>query len=566
MRRPSLLAAWLCAAISVLRCSPVSDPDVERARQLVEHGKRQLAQSQFQLANRSFAEAVSLDTQNNEAHFGHALSESLISFEIVSLIVRAAGFGDLVPQAARPGDGVAEESRMYNEILLGILLPFRDGIEQAAYELDRLKDTDFAFAVTSVPVKWNHQEVLNLRGTWRLADVRLLASLLHATSAVLDFVFAHDLQIDLFELLDYFTRYTGNFESFDFTPPELLNVVVHVLSTDRSELFTLLQEDADRDGTIDGEALPVRVRDHLRVMAQQLVGLRALAMKRSGVFRWVDPGGKRDILGTLDADVLVTKYDAKGRPVYGKVSVPITPGFEAGLNRLAANLDGKGERLNFQRDTVPVIAVLAVAVVGVIKQLDLDLSPTVRAALGLVSSPSTVERLVRDIIPDVIELDPNAYFSHPVGIRAFLPLYRSDLPEQENNFLFEWECNKAKDPSAPVGSGNAFPYYQAEGETEPKFHLTCAKADTTDADHFPKAATDAAIFASLGVSAIAADGIPGTLPYILFGDPDFDDVLYLKADAAAPRGTNPLDQGSFVPADQRSLNALLNFVAGKISF
>jgi hypothetical protein len=102
-------------------------------------------------------------------------------------------------------------------------------------------------------------------------------------------------------------------------------------------------------------------------------------------------------------------------------------------------------------------------------------------------------------------------------------------------------------------------FYKKEGDTSAQYHFTCPATGIVDAPHFPVDATapGAAIYETLKVDRIEADGIANGLPYIVFGDPSLDQVLYIKADKKGAAGKNPVGAGSFETADQRTLNALL---------
>lgn len=555
LRTLGILTALVLAA-----CGGPADADREMAAKLVQRGKTELGASQFTSASATFARAKDFDAANEEARFGHAISEILVFYEQMSLIVRAAGFGDLVPAAARPGDGTADEAEMYNRIVLDVLAPLRDNLTAAADELDTVRGADFEFRIGSLPVVWSNDVILELGGTWRDGDARFVGGLAHGTAALLEFALAHELKFDLFDVLDYFTAYTGSFEEFDFTAPQLVNVVVHVFASNE-DFLVLGGRDADLDGEIDGPAGMARARRHVQTFAEDWAGMREIVAQRPGMLRSGTPlSGTLAVLELRDA--LVVKENAGGAPEYGVLSVPVTEGFEAGLRALAANLGGGGERVGFADHLVPIVSVVAVSVVGVVTQLDLDLSDSVKDVLALVKKPDTVAGLINGVIPDVIAFDPGAYFDEPVGIREFVPRWRDDagVPPNERSFFLEWECAYAEDATAPAGSTGNLLHYQADDETAKGYHFTCPAKSAVDAAHFPSRATDAAVFAQYDIEPIESDGIAGGLPYVVFGDPDFGRMLYMKADAKVIAGENPVGRGSFRLADQRALNAFVQQV------
>ncbi len=547
-------------------CAEKTDARREEARRLVAEGKHRLELSQFQAAGGFFRDALAQDPDNREAHFGFGLSELLTTYEQVSVVVRAAGFGDLVPKTAvgdRPGDGETDEARVYNQIILDVLLPLRDQLATAAQSFDSARAGNFAFAVTTVPVKWSADEILNLGGTWRPADAQFLSALCHGGAGLLDLVFAHELTIDLFETLDYFTSYTGSFSSFTISGPKLANVLVYVLE-DNPEFLALLARDADGNGTIDGDELPARAREHLRVMAEALATLREAVEGNPGWLQF--EGGSGTTIAVLTVDALRVGTTASGAAKYGPLSLPVTEGFETGFLTLAENLaaavPGAAPRVEWHAHLVPILASVAVSAVGIVRQLDLDLSEAIKSALGLISSPAAVEGLVRDFVPDWFALHPAAWFTHPRGLRDFLPYYRTDLDVRQNSFLLEWECAVG----GAVGSVDGFPRYQDAGESSPQPHLTCGDLPIVDQAHFPAAATAEAApaYAALQVDAIAADGVASGLPYIAFADPSFGGLLEVRADLQVPAGENPIPGTALVSPDRRALNALIVTIVAQL--
>lgn len=537
---------WLLALV-VAACSPATPPPTPREQAL-----DLLRQNRYEEAAAILEPLVAAAPADQElrlaaglAAFGETLD--LVNF-ITTLVLALVGdldvIADIAPAQANENDYVLSLIRNVVEYL-------RAPAARATDHLAKVTDPGVRLPMGRFTMRFWQVEFFDFSGTWTGADAAVLNVFLAPLAALGDIVSAHDLDFDAYYLIH---RVIGN------DPPDgardYVNVAVELLNAPEYPNFLGLRP--------DGAARMAAAADRLAAAAAAFrPAVEAIADGGGGVFVWQTRPRPALVLEDrvrMDADgVLDISFRLDNETDFGTVALPVPASWPDALDALAANLQGEGAPLDPVGGLLPP---LVAPLVGVLPHLPLP--ATVQALVrGLATDPDVLIALIREFVPAGLALDPGAWLTAGVPLRALLPVWRSDLPEGSNSFLFEWECPAffAPDATHPVGSLGSFP---GDGIDCPERgdagfeSLAEAAFELVDAAHFADPA-----FAAFGIEPMAADGRTTSWPILPFADPSLGGLIVTDGAVLFPGEAGSAGAG---PADRRSLNAWLADLRGKLSF
>jgi hypothetical protein len=499
-----------------------------------------LIQSDFLSASEQLETLLKEDPENEELHlalgiayfgqFSNRLDWIITLALSFSQDLQALAYSEFNPQGA-----VTNENDYLLSLIEHALLLFLGPLERAVFHLNQVTSPSTTLKLDGFYLYFLTDAFMDLSGEFRRADTAFLGGLSSLLLAPLEFLYAHDLRFDA-HLLVHKVLAGGAVTS----PAKLSNVAVSLLSAPEYPSFLeLRQEDRNENGKHDGVERLENLKSTLTVSFGRFAQISTCVSERPGIIsiKEREEGPSLLLKNRVRMDEEGSFSFEASRGTFQTLEIALSEKTIPAFARMSAHLkEGNPERLSLYDDFLPALLPWVLAILSHIQ------SPTIKAILQLFGgSPDGVLAVLRDFLPDRVFLNPSAYFASPRGVRAWLPIYRTDLDPDENNFLFEWECPEfsPSNPTSPIGSTSSFP-----GGS-----LLCPKdSPLTDRSHF-----DAPEFSGK-VPRIEPDGIPSPFPYIPFPDPTFSGILYL----ADPTSGTP------EPASLQPLNAYLATVAVKV--
>jgi hypothetical protein len=544
---PRLASIALAVALAVTGCSSPTPAPTPREQAL-----ELLRQNRYQEAAAILEPLVAASPDDQQLHLAAGLAAfgetlDLVNF-LTTLVLAFVGdleaIADVMPEAANENDYILSLVRNLVEYL-------RAPAVRATDHLAKVGDPAVRLPMGRFTMRFWQVEFFDFSGTWTGADAAVLNVFLAPLAAIGDLVSAHDLDFDAYYLVH---RVIGN------DPPDgargYVNIVVELLNAPEYPNFLGL-----RDG---GDVRMAEAAERLRVAAAAFRGaVEAIEAGGGGVFTWQTRPRPALVLADRvrmdDDEILDINFRLDNETSFGTLALPVPESWPASLDALAANLGGGGVPLAPVDDLLPP---LVAPLVGVLPHLPLP--DSVQAIIrGLASDPDVLVALAGEFVPAGLALDPGAWLAAGVPLRAFLPAWRSDLPEGQNSFLAEWECPTffAPDATDPIGAVGSFPGdgIDCPSPTDAGFESQPTTAfDLIDGDHFVDP-----LFAARGMDSIAADGRTTTWPVLPFADPSLGGLI-VTDDAVLFADESPA--GGWRPADRRSLNAWIADLEGALSF
>lgn len=499
-----------------------------------------LIQNDFVSASDQLEILLKEDPENEELHLALGIAYFGQFFNHLDWIITLAlSFSQDLQALAyskfNPQGAVTNENDYFLELVDHALLLFVTPLEKATFHLNKVTSPSTVLKLDPFYLYFLTDAFVDLSGEFRRADAVFLSGLSAILLAPLEFLYAHDLRFDAY-LLVHKVLAGGAITS----PAKLSNLAVSLLSAPEYPNFLeLREEDRNGNGKPDGVERLENLKSTLTLSFERFAQIPTWASERPGIISL----GEREEVPSLLLKNRV-RMDEEGsfsfeasRGTFQTLEIPLSEKTFPAFARMSAHLkEGNPERLSLYDDLLPALLPWVLAILSHIQ------SPAIKAILQLFGgSPDAVLGVLRDFLPDRVFLNPSAYFASPRGVRTWLPVYRTDLDPDENNFLFEWECPEfsPSNPTSPIGSTSSFP-----GGS-----LLCPKdSPLTDRSHF-----EAPEFSGK-VPRIEPDGIPSPFPYIPFPDPTFSGILYLSDPTS----------GTPEPASLQALNAYLATVAEKV--
>ncbi|RJO74549.1 MAG: hypothetical protein C4523_00435 [Myxococcales bacterium] len=440
-----------------------SDGDVEEDpfadlsdADLIERGKEGLATFTYGAAEDYFNELLRRDPDSSDALFGLCLADVQHWVALVNTLVGLIGptappfpedeaAAEARRLARRVGRIMAEDDPTLTDPLAMLLdliltdLPKLNEEQQA--RLAKLKTMPEAtFALTDFPVYFKNIKMFSIRGEWDLADVYMLDGVTQALYAVLKLIGSQDLaRAGLVHI------YPELIDGLDIT--KLPAFVATLLNN--YETFLALAP--------DGAASTMAARDALAASAEDVLeGYAAIEAETD------DQGDDVFVIGPTQFQVkqllLKGAFYEYGGETYPEIKV-LWEGADYGLKQsaeqLRADLAGEaGRRFRLQNDLLVPVAMLldlirqTITLEQLLASLGIDLDPEILQLVDGISA-KTAEDMPKNIIsfiklllfdPSAIELDLDAYFTRPAGLRDALPNWEMDPNKDDAGFLTEYEC------------------------------------------------------------------------------------------------------------------------------
>jgi hypothetical protein len=528
-------------------CNDCYDPPPgSKAKNLIARAKDDLAARKYSEAQQKCEKAEKLDPSNPEAPYCVLLANVGALVQSLSSIL-SLGVSQLRAPNYKP-------SAIDVKAILGAVLSDLEGqiayIDLYSYKLSKFDNPtfqldDFSLRVDAGDistllgpdsgVKVNGPIEINLKGTWDISEVAALGAAVNAAQGMLDYLMAHHLIIDSTE----FGSGTAGLAKF---------------LADNQKLLT---KDAADTGRITGDETHKGIKDDFLAALSYAVG-------RKDDRVWVAPanGG---LVAAIRQSVMNNAVDAV-------------------VQYKDTDMDGIPERF-----TIPALSDLRMAVTGIDIQTEFDnplskatsrailkagaalrnnietggapvpLTSVLRGVANDLKEPFPNFRIFAKTIPDLIAVNPAAFFAKPKYLRSLLPVYftyTSNLTS-EVHYDMAWEKEM----------------YGVDGNVRERLGVVDAALPTAgDFSHFSFGVPDAV------TSAVTVDGYTfeeGIVPNDLFleadgiiagvkwpvlqavalPDPSFGGLLELNTAWLA----NPsAGTSSFEAADNGSFNKSLN--------
>ncbi len=479
------------------------------------------------LANVAFKEAFELNSNDPQARFGYAFTESLVAFELFADTILGAvtGIGDMLKTSAPkppPADYETWDDWFDQELVTGLNL-MADRFNKSVELYGPLKEQGgLSMTFNRLPVYVGLDEPTVIKGEIDDADVFFFDAMSRTFAILLDFINAHHVKSDLATLIAVIAP---ELDGVDIT--KILGIVAYLLNYE--EKFLAFRDGGKQQVIDTGDLMLGALQDVLDGVEAAEAELATDSDQEDEFFVVVDKRGVINLkmqIWTLDKDE--EAEEMKQVTILTADEVQAVGGWRDQIR------DG-GDPTPMDSVVMPTIASAAILPIafGLLDSLGLE--------LGLdpaLITPGILVGLINGFVNfDVLALDLHAYYQDPKPLRAMMPYWTSDKPKLENSLLLEWECSEAEmEDGLPDGSAGLF----------------CADSEgLIDAPHF--VGTD---------FEIAADGHTVITPYIAFSDPTLGNMMYVNIPALElPDYSNSPE---WQKADQMSFNAALGKVLAKV--
>jgi len=550
-------------------------------------------------ARDSFIEALNLDPENAEANFGFVLTDTYIFWNLLTSIYDYVTSGTSVSsmtdepsppqeyydiynipedywpyftdsdlnQSSPPPDtthgakGDAAETEAINNYVRSSLENLRiylDGIEKSLDIVKKHPDFTFTMSQMSFPGGSGMSDVVLSPLKFDLADAYIASVVFRLISGVIYTANAVDWSFD------FFNSFIGQALMNSATPcpnqktcPSeenigfyLSNLVVQVLNNTNYPNFVGLREDVGASYMKKaGEEFGLAFDDFLT--AVDLASMRTVSQEETSYNFFTVQSSNGQTLGVCFYCSVGNVVRPTSEGTVFNVFFPFTDKYRQAFENVRDNFQLKRQYMTLTDDIMPVVALALKFMLGGSPSIDTSTlfssdSSTLNGSLdvstlsGFIGS-NTLSGGASVIVPvDAFAFDFGSFFANPVGVRDLLPVWRSDLDPEKNNFLLEWDCpNDLDEVGFPKGDFGLFCpvtwdcpedqnplsdmfdlYYYGENSN----HTLCTmKTNLTDLPHF-----EGEIFRAKGVTLIMVDGNTSVIPYVPFPDPMFNKLLYLR--------------------------------------
>ncbi|RJO65821.1 MAG: hypothetical protein C4523_15275 [Myxococcales bacterium] len=508
------------------------DGDVEEeppgVNENVEAGMMWLEKGEATFANASFKLAFEEDPDDPQARFGYAFTESLVSFEILGMLITTVssvtGSSDWPqPEEARtmsvdppPPDGYESwDDWLDKEIYFAFDL-INSRFKHSVELYGPLKEEGgLSMRFEKLPIYIGLFEPTYIRGEIDDADVFMFDAMSRTFAALFQMVLSHHLKSDLATII---SRYQGGTLGDTQDTGNLGGVMTYLLNYEPKFL----------DFRDNGRALVSESSEYLFGALQDILDAAVAAeaeqeedSDQSDEFFVVEK--ERDE-SDLVMQVWITDVNGPGEKL--QAVTLITPTELVAVSTWKNQLENGGPAAPMDEVVMPILASMAIMPIafGLLDAFgfDLGLDPQI-------ITPSLLATLVTSFVDlDLIAIDLHAYLQDPKPLREMLPVWSTDKPGFENTMMMEWEC-------APEEMVDGHPI---EG-------FSCKTEETmVDAPHFVGTAYE-----------IAADGKTFTSPYTAYQDPTFGGILYVNVPKLEAQGYPASPE--WRAADQFLINLLM---------
>ena len=430
----------------------------------LKEGKGFLAKGEPAKAEDSFEKGLKY-YDGDEALYGLVIARGLKGLELINMITSLAFW-------APPASSENDEIENY---ILNIFSQFRALNKEAGDLTDKLlKRNDPAFTIDNLPFNIWSAEVLNLKGKWNKGDLYFLRSYFRAMESIFSFLLSFSLHGDYLGTISFARKYIYGTINGEVIGKIYAYILLHNPDFLKLEDIGSWKEFA--------EALKESLSSFNTFLKTGGGSIFTLSFQDTGPFLrlGIDPETQNEIVLQLP-DL-----------------------FPNAVSDFVANFEGKVKFLEWKDDIAPVLSVITGIVISILPlaYFKWQIPQQYAALLKTLANPSFLDNLLVGLLPDSFGFDIGSFASRPVGLRNLLPLPRYDLPETSSTLYWEWECQERGRDGYPLG----------------KMGIMCRNDDTfIDSPHFADTKW-----------AIEKDGFAGKLPYLIFPDPTFNNLLYVN--------------------------------------
>lgn len=484
--------------------------------EFINTGKAALTEGRAELAYNSFTSAIDLDPASCDGHYGIILSDIL---KIIDTIVEFGKFVMTFLGRDYSTDFIGQQFDIEN-MIASFLFPIEEPMLEMAEHAQFVGDNECIFTLDEfplnlsfggiVPIDYLDERPYVLGREWDPVEAHLIGAVAELFEAVLDFVLAHDINLDF----DDFDRYQ--------------NQVVAPLG-------------------LIGQIRPAAV---FLENSPELLGKSPVTWDR---FAEVDNDLARAMQHLVDAfEYLESETDDQGDDIigfYDKDANGIDGGdfFSVGIVEMFGN-DIEGGLPLYLPVAVGRAAVAAVVeILGVLRdQFEAVDSGAAHGRLTMSHLQAVFDGLdIIDLsVEPTAELDLTAFFSAGLPVREYIPLWYDN-----SEFFIDTY---------------GFPYFIIELENT-YFDWDTGWLLYGDSEHFTYdySLNDTALnIESIPIDCKAPDpSLSEVVPYLAFPEPDFNgtlfiDVLAMDPDKAPQCGNDP---SGMAPATLYTLNKFINY-------
>lgn len=508
---PDLIDEWM---------ETIDEPDglaeevtVCDASELIAKGKEWLEKAEPGFALNEFMKALASCPNDIEARFGAAISEMIYGAEqFVSVLTVLSGQGTGPKLPAKP---IMEAAGSQNEWLAKelhvIFMALREHFINAADHLAFIGDAEPNFKLDAVPVYLGIKPSLILRGKYDNGDVLLMRAIANLFAGIFDVLAGQNLNTDLLSLVEM--------------GKDALSKDVDFIWISRFLAYLLNDNDAFLTPDEDvGNALFSDSKERFASVGPLL---------HSAISKMREYGQGPDevsFIAEMGNDVTITvrnrvKKDEQGQTTEEPWTITLSNQHLQAFLDCSRSILSPGYKITLHASVIPVLSTIVVGLVrtGILDAVGLNL-PLDISALDV----DDLAGLIRSLMPNVLAFDWGEFFSNPVGLREFMPVYTDDRPLWKNELIVEWEC-----PDDLL----------ADGYPKGKFRLFCSKgASLIDAGHF------------IGLPyETEPDGVTSESPVIAFEDPTFNGLIYVNLEGKY----GSADTTNYELANHTTLNSAL---------
>lgn len=421
----------------------------------------------FNGAIENFSKALNLDKNNKEAKFGYALSL------LMMLTVRVEQFlDDTLGLALSLLSGQSQFPLATSLLTAPIFKPLQSYITlndflsstfEANYldiakkiesKLDEVRnDESWNFYVDKITwaVKLqNFTWKIDLSGEYDATDANFILSVIKLTEGILQFIMTVDIHITLKNVtqLVTFVNEIGGMNAIMKNPTDNVLKIISFLMNTTDNLFGLEQKFGE-------QRWKEKSKDALRKAFQCLADMYDTILKETddqsddvislASIKKEEAGGQVLEIKFPSSSTIFAGKEEGETTTPGKVSIELPRNIRTVIGNMIDGMDGK-KRVSWAKDVAPTLSVIVVillksgALDSLVESFLQNATPQQRNQFEQFLQPGVVSvniinSIISAIIPDVIELDLNYFFSNPVGVRRLLPAWNKD-----NELAVEWEC------------------------------------------------------------------------------------------------------------------------------
>ncbi len=395
-----------------------------------------IAKKDFSKALKAGRDAAAKNAADADAHYCIALAN------VGTLISSVNGIVGVVSSLGAPQNGMQPSA----QDLKGLVGSFLEPIQASMREFDReafiLAGLDNpTYQIDSFPLPLDVEAILGLLGdeapviegeavfdvggTWTLAEIHLLAAAFNGVQGLLDYVMAHELVVSKLEL------------------PELSTEGLAGFLVKNPDLLTLASSTEDQ-ARLTGNDVHKGVKNAVLSVLSYLVGRDAELAKVAPANDGAIAAIQANAALSADDKVIAWSVNADGYPNGVKIRMIET------LNKNATIKTADGEPVEIDSEYSFEIEK---AVWESFVKLGEDLRDNIEAdgaSVGIKSllevlkatygddlTEGAISRLISKEIPDLVYLNPGAFFENPLVVRDMLPTYFGFVTEAEATMQYD---------------------------------------------------------------------------------------------------------------------------------